>query len=233
MRALIVGLITGLLLTSPLPAAELEVTGAWKLNRELTTLPSQGTDERRPEGGRPGGMGGRGGGGGGGGRGGAGGRGGGGFGGRGGIGGGGDRPGEEEMRKVAVVRRRLSEVPERLIISRDGHSVTITDGFGRRYQMNADGKKQQRVTGDGEFKSKTRFEGARLIVEEDFDGPKLVTTYTPLLEGGDIRRLEVKLKVEGLPGAGRDRLAARSGQAGAGGRGGPPEVTRIYDAESR
>ena len=232
---MVIGLISSVLVTAPLPAADVAVTGAWKLNLELTPMPSQGAAERRPEGDRPGGMGGRGGGGGGGGRGGAGGRGGGagGFGGRGGMGGGADRPGEEEMRKVTVVRRRLSEVPERLIISRNGHSVTITDGFGRSYQLNADGKKQQRVTGDGEFKSKARFEGARLIVEEDFDGPKLATTYTPLLEGGEIRRLEVKLKIEGLPGAGRDRLAARNGQGGRGGRGGPSEVTRIYDAESR
>jgi hypothetical protein len=78
--------------------------------------------------------------------------------------GGGTAPKEEELRKVEAVRRRMSEVPERLIITRNGDAVTITDDFGRSYTLKADGKKQERVTGDGEFKSKTRFEAAKLIV---------------------------------------------------------------------
>jgi hypothetical protein len=220
MRALILGLIAGLVVLSPpVDAAGLDVTGAWKLNRDLTTAPAEGDRAQQPAGGRRG-LGG----------GGAGRRGG--FGGAGGVGGraglggmgGGASPSEEELRKVEVVRRRLSDVPALLVISRDGDKVTVTDGFGRSYALKADGKKQERVTGDGEFKSKTRFDATRLIVEEDFGGPKVITTYTPLLDGGEVRRLEVRVRAEGLPGAGRDRVQ---------GRGGPRESVRVYDADVR
>ena len=83
------------------------------------------------------------------------------------------------MRQAQVIRRRLSEIPLRLIISRNGDSVTIVDEIGRSQTLKADGKKQDRLTGDGEFTSKARFEGAKLVVEEDFGGPKLITTFTP------------------------------------------------------
>jgi hypothetical protein len=220
------------MLAAPMGASGVDVTGAWKLNRELSTPQTRAADrddDGRGGAARPGGKGGGGGRvGGGGGRGGAGG----GIGGFGGRGmGGGSAPKEEELRKVEAVRRRMSEVPERLIITRNGDAVTITDDFGRSYTLKADGKKQERVTGDGEFKSKTRFEAAQLIVEEDFGGPKVTTTYTPTLEGGEIRRLEVSLKAEGMPGAGRERLARRQGNAG--GRSGPPEIRRIYESEAR
>jgi hypothetical protein len=121
-------------------------------------------------------------------------------------------------------------VPLRLLITRSGDNVTIVDELGRSYTLKADGKKQERVTGDGEFTSKTRFEAATLVVEEDFGGPKLITTYTPVLEGGELLRLEVVLKAENMPGAARERLEARRG---AGGGSGPPEIRRLYNAEER
>jgi hypothetical protein len=93
--------------------------------------------------------------------------------------------------------------------------------------LKADGKKQERVTGDGEFTSKTRFDGTKLVIEDDFGGPKLTTTYTPILEGGEILRLQVTLKPDNLPGAGRERLANRGGQ------GGPTTITRVYNADAR
>ena len=187
MRGVILTLAAGLILSAPMGAADVDVTGAWKLNRELSTPQARAggrDDDGRGGVARPGAQavarrGGAGGGIGG-------------FGGRGGMGGG-SAPKEEELRKVEAVRRRMSEVPERLIITRSGDVITITDDFGRSYTLKADGKKQERVTGDGEFKSKTRFEAAKLIVEEDFGGPKVTTTYTPTLVGGEIRRLEISL----------------------------------------
>jgi hypothetical protein len=226
MRALLVALSALTLISPTLDAAELSVIGAWTLNRDLTTVPQSDDARRRPEGGRRGGVGGgggRGGGPGGGVGGGIGGRGLGGF-------GGGNGPSEDELHKVEVIRRRLGEVPMRLLITRSGDRVTIVDELGRGYTLNADGKKQERVTGDGEFTSKARFEAAKLVVEEDFGGPKLVTTYTPVLEGGELLRLEVTVKAENMPGAARERLEARRG---AGGRGGPPEIRRVYDAEAK
>jgi len=200
--------------------AELTVLGAWALNKELTPMPD-GDARRQPEGGRRGGFGGRGGA--------PGGRGGfGGIGGRGGLGGG-NGPNEDEMHKAEVIRRRFTEIPLRLVITRSGDTVTIVDEIGRSQALKADGKKQERVTGDGEFTSKTRFDGAKLVVEEDFGGPKLTTTYTPMLEGGEIARLEVTLKTDHMRGAGRERLEARGGAA-------PRELPgskRTYDSEAR
>jgi len=128
-----------------------------------------------------------------------------------------------------VIRRRLTEIPDRLIITTAAKEVTITDGLGRSYSLKSDGKKQDRVTGDGEFASKTRFEGASLIVLDDFGGPQITTTFTPILDGGDIKRLTVTIKADRLPGAAREKLERRVGQSG-----GDPsarEVTRTYDAE--
>lgn len=204
---------------SPTPfAAELTIVGAWTLNRDLTEMPPDGEARRMPEGGRGGG--GRGGGG----------RGGG-IGGRGGLGGfgGANAPSDDDLRRVETIRRRLVEAPTRLIITKGADSVTITDGFGRSYTLRTDGKKQERVTGDGEFSSKTRFDGARLIVEDDFDGPKITTTYTPLLDGGEITRLVVTLKTDRMPGAGRERL--QRGRAG--GPSGAREIRRVYDLDAR
>jgi hypothetical protein len=154
----------------------------------------------------------------------------GGVGGRGGLGGfSGNAPNEDEVHKAQVIRRRFSETPLRLIISRSGDHITIVDEIGRSQTLKADGKKQERVTGDGEFTSKTRFDGAKLVIEEDFGGPKLTTTYTPLLEGGEIPRLEVTLKAENMPGAARERLEAGGGA----GKRDPAGFKRTYDLEPR
>jgi len=220
----IAALLVALLFQSGSSAAELTVIGAWTLNRELTTMPDRG--ERQPPDGRGGGqgrggrVGGRGGG--------VGGRGGG-FGGPGGFGGG--APSEADQHRMEAVRARLSEIPDRLIITRTPTSVTIVDGFGRTATLKTDGKKQPRLTGEGEFSSKTHFDGAKLIVEDDFDGPKVTTTYEPILEGGEINRLVVTITIENMPGAARARLEGR-GRPG-GDRQARPEARRVYDAEAK
>src|SRR5262245_26335891 len=86
----------------PSPTAKVDIAGAWVLNRDLTVVP-QRDDRERPAGGGRGG-GGYGGGGFGGG-----------FGRGGGMGGGGmARPSDEEIRKMQVIRRHLTEIPDRL-----------------------------------------------------------------------------------------------------------------------
>lgn len=196
-----------------LPAAEVaqaqaSVQGDWTLNRELTPAAPNGEDEarrpegrRRPEGGFPPGGGGRRG--------------------RSGNGPGGARggPSEKEMRKLRAVRSRIAEAPQRLVISIDGTRVQIVDEFGRSTNLVADGKKQERVTGDGEFKSVTRLDGPRLVVEEDFGGPKVTTTYERLTGEGE-GRLQVTLKIDGMPEGPRDRGNQRAKEP----------ITRIYDA---
>ena len=204
--------VLALALTAIPQAAELTIMGAWTLNRELSTLPDERETPHAPRGGggRLPGLGGLGGGG-------------------SLLGRGGNSPRDEEMRRALVIRRRMTEIPLRLIISRNGDSVTLIDEIGRSQTLKADGKKQDRLTGDGEFTSKTRFEGPRLVVEEDFGGPKLITTITPLLEGGELLRLEVTMKAESMPGAGRARLD----RADSAERPDRPGVRRIYDAEAR
>lgn len=227
MRGLLLGVAaTVLLVSTGARASAPEVVGAWRLNRELTVMP-EAREGQRPEG-RPPGGGGRGGGMPGGGM----------PGGRGGFGGamggpGGGRPSEKELHKMEVVRRRMTEIPDRLIITRAGDSVTITDGDGRSATLKTDGKKQDRLTGDGEFTSKTHFDGSRLIVEEDFDGPKVTTTFTPVLDGGEIPRLEVTVKVDGMKGGPGGPRGGGGDHGDAGGHSGPPEIKRVYDLEAR
>ncbi len=197
--------------------AKADIAGAWVLNRDLSTVPERG-EMGGPPGGRQGG-----------GYGGGGGRGG--FGRPGGMGGGMSRPSDEDVRKMEVVRRHLTEIPDRLIVVREQQSVSITDGNGRRMSYKVDGKKQDQFTGDGEFTSKSRFDGDRLIVEEDFGGRKITTTYTPIVDG-DKSRLEVSVTPEG----------ARGLSGGRGGPGGSPtdlppapsrEFKRVYNLEAR
>lgn len=200
--------------TAPLAATTQEnatVQGDWTLNRDLTPAPPKRDDDvRRPEGRRPPG--------GGGGFPGGGGLPGGGFGG-GGLGGGRRGPSEKEMRKLEAVRRRIEEAPQRLVISIDGTRVQIVDELGRATNLVADGKKQDRLTGDGEFKSVTKLEGGRLVVEEDFDGPKVTTTYERLTSDGQ-NRLQVTLHIDGMP----------EGRGGRGDHSSRAPLTRIYDA---
>ena len=99
---------------------------------------------------------------------------------------------------MEAVRRRIEEAPQRLVISIDGIRVQLVDELGRTTNLVADGKKQDRLTGDGEFKSITRLEGGRLVVEEDFDGPKVTTTYERLTSDGE-SRLQVTLQIDGMP----------------------------------
>lgn len=222
MRRLVFLLALALLLSPPSRAAELTVVGAWTINRDLSDMLPDSEARRAPESRRPAGSGRRGGGIGGGG-------GGIGRGGLPGLGGGSDKK-EDEQHKVEVIRRRLTETPDRLIITTAANQVTITDGLGRSYTLKADGKKQERVTGDGEFTTKTRFTGAALIVEDDFGGPTLTTTYTPMLDGGEIRRLIVTLKPDRLPGAARQRLERRTGGNGGGET---REIKHVYDADAK
>jgi hypothetical protein len=235
--AVLLALTLGSPVNQPTQSPKVDVAGAWVLNRDFSTIPQPGEAGRSPGGRRQGGGGGYGGPGGGGGRGGFGG----GFGRPGGMGGGMGRPDEREMHKMEVVRRRLTEIPERLIVVRDRDSVSVTDGNGRRMNYKTDGKKQDQLTGDGEFTTKSHFDGARLIVEEDFGGRKITTTYTPTMEGETVR-LEVTVKPEGGRGdfEGRGDFGGRGGARDGHSNGtdqsqqsAPREFKRVYDLEAR
>jgi hypothetical protein len=200
MRHLFVASLALLLTSQTGRAAELTIVGAWVINKDLTPMPD---GERRPEEGarrgpRGGGGGGRGG-----------------FsGGLGGFGGGPHEPSEAEIHKMEAIRDRLTDIPERLTITRTDTTVTIADALGRTATLKTDGKKQPRLTGEGEFSSKTHFDGVKLVIEDDFNGPKVTTTLEPLLDRGEIRQLKVTIQADG------DHRQAR-------------EVVRVYDAEEK
>ena len=227
MRHLFIASLAVLLLTSQTGhAAELSIVGAWVLNKDLTPMPDA---QNRPEDGARRGA--RGGGG----------RGG--FSGLGGFGGGGGphEPSEAQIHKMEALRDRLSDIPERLTITRSDTTVTIVDSFGRTITLKTDGKKQPRLTGEGEFNSKSHFDGASLLVDDDFNGPKVTTTFEPILDRGEIRQLKVTIHVEGMGGGGGGGRSSSEHSASAHGgpeHGGsaqrPPrpgrEVVRVYDA---
>jgi hypothetical protein len=128
---------------------------------------------------------------------------------------------DREVRHARIARDRLTDIVDRFSIAVDGAVLTVVDGIGRVTKLRADGRKQQRITGDGEFTSTTRFDGDRLIVEDDFGRPKIITTYEPLADGGR-RRLQVTVRVEGLT---RYRFGQPSGKQQ------PKPRVWIYDAD--
>jgi hypothetical protein len=160
------------------------IVGVWTIDKDLSDQPGggRGSDDDRPMGGAPGGgMGGRGGGGGG---------------MRpGGMGGGGRPADRDEMRRSARLMQDLVKPPDGLTIVRDGAAMLFTTDDGRTIRHVVDGKEQERLSGDGVIKSKSRWIGAQLVIEEKIqDGPKVTRTYTPSADG---RQLMTVTRIEG------------------------------------
>ena len=146
-----------------------------------------------------------------------------------GMGGG---PSEKDMRRMRVIADRISQPHASLTIVRDGPKVIVTDGDGRSVTYTTDNRKEERLTGDGEFVSRAHFEANTLVIEEDFGGGvKLTTRATPVLTG-DHEQFEVKLQAAGLPkpprppGGGQhpdDRVESRAPRVAM------DSTTRIYE----
>jgi hypothetical protein len=157
------------------------IVGVWTIDKDLSDQPGggRGSDGDGTMGGRSGGgMGGRGGGG-----------------MRpGGMSGG--RPGDRDaMRRSARLMQDLVKPPDGLTIVRDGAAVLFTTDDGRSIRQVVDGKEQERLSGDGVIKSKSRWNGAQLVIEEKIqDGPKVTRTYTPSADG---RQLMTVTRIEG------------------------------------
>jgi hypothetical protein len=166
-----------------------DLTGAWKINKELT-------QRSEPEGGagrtRSGGQAPVGGGGGMGGRRGPGGIGGGGFG---GGGGGGSRQDTEQMARVREAIRLASIVPERLTIVRAYNGFTVTDGDGISTTLTADGKGTKAEVGALEVETKVKWDEAVLVVERKFEGGVKVIDRYWVTDAP--RQLVIASKIEG------------------------------------
>jgi hypothetical protein len=176
----------------------LSLAGRWKLNVEKSDDVGKMMREARegrsgglPPGGPGGGMGGPPGGG-------MGGRGGGGMGGppSGGIGGPGGDP-RESMRAVF-------EAPSELLVTPTENEVAILESDGRMRALHPDGKSYKSEAGTRE--TKTRWEGARLVVEtKASNGVKIFETFAigplPLGEAKLVgrRTMTVTVRLEGSP----------------------------------
>lgn len=140
-------------------------------------------------------------------------------------------PSEDEMRRMRVIMRRVTEPPASLVIVRDGLKVVLTDGDGHTVTYLTDGRKEDRLTGDGEFTSRAKFEGDVLVIDEDFGGGVKLNTRVAPIVSENRERLEVKLKAAGLPkrpgGGGPDA------PDGGTGRGPIDSVMRVYERMER
>jgi len=168
------------------------LSGAWELNRDLSSAPGgmpgpDGGGRGRGGAGRPGGGFGGGGG-------------------RGGFGGmGGDRqggagsmgPSPEEMERQRAVMQEVMQLPAKLTIAQDGDKVMFTepDGVVRTYLANGKSEKHQLTSGTIETKSS--WDGTQLRMEITSGGRgKLIRTFA-VREAP--RRLEVTTAVDGAP----------------------------------
>jgi hypothetical protein len=156
------------------------VAGAWRLNRDLSTKAPQGTPGLGDD------AGGRG-------RGAGGGPPGGGMGGPPGGGMGGPSS-EEEMKRMRDIFREASESPEQIVIAPGDGVVTITDSNGlvRKFATNYKNEKHQ--TAAGVVETKTKWEGAALVIETSAGGGLKVTRSYRLTPEG--RQLMVEVKIE-------------------------------------
>ena len=181
--------------------ATVNLSGAWELNRDLSSAPGSGPVA--PDGpGRGGPGGGRGPGGPGGGGRGPGGGGGGGFGG--GFGGGGGRPrggppvgapSREDMEARRALVQDVLTLPARMTITQDGDKVVLIepDGVVRTYVVNGAAEKHQLT--NGTIETKAKWDGATLRMEIVVGARmKLVRTFEV---SDDPRRLQVTTAFEG------------------------------------
>jgi hypothetical protein len=101
----------------------------------------------------------------------------------------------EEMPRARGLAQDLTTAADRLTIVLDGTRVIITTDDGRSVKLQTDGKEEERLTGDGVIKSKTRWNSEQLVSEDKIqDGPKVTRTYTV---SSDLRQLIVTQKIDG------------------------------------
>jgi hypothetical protein len=171
-----------------LKAPPADLTGAWKINKELTQRSEAEGSLGRP---RSGGQAPIGGGGGMGGRRGPGGIGGGGFGG----GGGGSRQNPDDMAHIREAIRLASLIAERLTVVRAYNGFTVTDGDGVSMTLTADGKTTKSDVGALKVETKVKWDEAVLVVERKFEGGVKVTDRYWVTESP--RQLVIASRIEG------------------------------------
>jgi hypothetical protein len=101
---------------------------------------------------------------------------------------------EEEMKRMRDIFREASESPEQIVIAPGDGVVTITDSNGlvRKFATNYKNEKHQ--TAAGVVETKTKWEGAALVIETSASGGLKVTRSYRLTPEG--RQLMVEVKIE-------------------------------------
>jgi len=160
-----------------------DFTGAWTLNADLTSRPTQRAADsgstigkRTPVGGSGAPVGG----------------------GRGpgtmGDNYGGSRENSDEIARAREAARLAMLIPERLTIVRDGDTIVVTDGEGVSQKLTTDGKAAKSSAGAIKVETKAKWEGGTLVVERKFDaGVKITERYAM---SGTPRQLTIASRLE-------------------------------------
>lgn len=161
-----------------------DLTGAWTLNRDLSTRRDgrRGGDGQDPgERPRRGGFGG-------------------GTGRRGGFGGRGNMPSREEMERMRAAMDLVMRPSLKLTIVRNDTGLILTDEHGRSTRVTLDGKKTKSSLDGVEFETSARWDQWKLRVERKFKGNlKAIDEYSI---SADPKQLIVVTTVEGGGGRG-------------------------------
>lgn len=167
----------------------LDLSGSWVLNVELSDNPREmmqqdgmggGAMGGRPTGGgrRPGGGGGRPSGG---------------MGGRGGMRGG--APSQMDQQRMQQTIRMATQAPRRIVVDQQDSTITIRDGGGRTLTLHTNWKKvTQEIENDGELDIRARWQERDLQIEREVhDGGKILEEFS-ISYSGD--RLHVEKRLE-------------------------------------
>jgi hypothetical protein len=119
----------------------------------------------------------------------------------GGMRGGGRRGGGERRGAVVAALRDLMTPTPRLTIAEGDGAVSLTDAEGQVLQLATNGKKEKHVFGSETLETKTKWDGANLVVEISAGGTRVVRTYAVVLTE-TTRQLQILTK---LARSGNDR----------------------------
>jgi hypothetical protein len=168
---------------------EVDLSGRFALNKQLSDDARQKMREAMENGGGPGS--GRFGAGGPGGQGGQGGP-----GGRGGSGGSGGPPGMAEDSSGPEAMRSLLEPAEEIVVSQSPSELTIEEVFGRLRRLHPDGKKYKTDNGNGDIRSYWK-DGKLRVETRGARGASVTETWERVPDGS---RLILMVRIEGGPG---------------------------------
>jgi hypothetical protein len=160
---------------------DLDLSGSWILNMEVSDNPAEMMEQGGMAGGRMGGA-----------------RPSGGRGGRGGMGGG--APSEADQQRMMQTRRMATEPPRRLVIEQVDSTVTLRNGAGRTLLLHTNWKTvEQEIEDGGQLEIRARWRGRELQVEREVHLGGKVTQKYSVSSSGDRLLVETSLEMGRAP----------------------------------